>query len=386
MIAAVAGPSGTGLRATGRATGRDDWGRSRAWAAGSGGRVGRVATVSNPIGGVSSRNAVSGSTGSGTRVPIAGLRCPSPRCYGRSVGWEIEEFVASLTDVAPSTRQAYRRAVDDFADWAARGGVASREPTGIDRRALRRYLALEHERGLARRSIAQRMAAIRRYCVWQVRRGVLTADPSEGLTTPRGPSRLPDVLSVAEADRLLERAAARAEGTAPGPDDRAAQAIGLRDQAIVELLYASGLRVGELCGLDDADVDLSRQACLVRGKGGRQRVVPFHATATGILGRYRREGRPVLAGAEATSAFFLGRRGGRLDPREVRRRLLLVSPRPTHPHALRHSFATHLLDGGADLRVVQELLGHASIRTTQVYTHVSRERLVRDHARTHPRA
>jgi len=146
--------------------------------------------------------------------PIHSASIASPLCDYRSrrSGAGVRSTIASLTDVAPSTRQAYRRAVDDFADWAARGGVAGREPTGIDRRALRRYLALEHERGLARRSIAQRMAAIRRYCVWQVRRGVLTADPSEGLTTPRGPSRLPDVLSVAEADRLLERAAGRAEG------------------------------------------------------------------------------------------------------------------------------------------------------------------------------
>ncbi|HMK63411.1 MAG TPA: tyrosine-type recombinase/integrase, partial [Acidimicrobiales bacterium] len=165
------------------------------------------------------------------------------------------------------------------------------------------------------------------------------------------------------------------------------QPVCCRDDAVLELLYGCGLRVSELCGLDVGDVDLTSRTVTVVGKGDRQRRVPMHQRCVDVLWRWTAEGRPAMRGPQSPpGALFLNARGRRLGPRDVRRLLDRRSPRPTHPHALRHSFATHLLDGGADLRVVQELLGHASLRTTQVYTHVSKERLLSVHEATHPRA
>ena len=171
------------------------------------------------------------------------------------------------------------------------------------------------------------------------------------------------------------------------PAGRLEQALDLRDDAVLELLYAGGLRVAELCGLDVADVDRSARTVTVVGKGDRQRRVPIHDRCVAALGLWLDQGRDLVASAESPpAAVFVNRRGRRLGPRDVRRILDRRSPVPTHPHALRHSYATHLLDGGADLRVVQELLGHASLQTTQVYTHVSKERLLAVHRETHPRA
>jgi site-specific recombinase XerD len=187
------------------------------------------------------------------------------------------------------------------------------------------------------------------------------------------------VLAQREIDILLDDPPARVD------DD--AEAVRLRDDAVLELLYGSGLRVAELCGLRPADVDLSSHVVTVWGKGSRQRQVPMTPPAAEALTAWLGQGRPVMTGPESPpDALFLNRRGRRLGPRDVRRVLDHRAASPTHPHALRHSFATHLLDGGADLRVVQELLGHASLQTTQVYTHVSKQRLRTVYNATHPRA
>lgn len=207
---------------------------------------------------------------------------------------------------------------------------------------------------------------------------------------------MPRVLDRSEIEALLGSPGAHsgsASGSArwPGPDPsgrrRLDAAISLRDEAVLEVLYGCGLRVAELCGLDKGDVDLKGRTVTVRGKGGRERRVPMHALCAEALGRWMRDGRPVMSRADSPrEAIFFNRAATRLGPRDVRRIVDRRSVAPTHPHALRHSFATHLLDGGADLRVVQELLGHASLQTTQVYTHVSKERLLSVYEATHPRA
>ena len=216
-------------------------------------------------------------------------------------------------------------------------------------------------------------------------------DPSARLTAPAPDSRLPRVLAHADLDRLLTAAAATA--TAPGGSPRPGGSPGAplprdrRDQAVLELLYGSGMRVAELCGLDLDDLDLARGLVTVMGKGAKQRQVLIHERCVTALRAWLDGPRAGLMTATSPSgALFFNGRGNRLGPRDVRRILDRRSPVPTHPHALRHTFATHLLDNGADLRVVQELLGHASLQTTQVYTHVSKERLLLVHERTHPRA
>jgi integrase/recombinase XerC len=210
-------------------------------------------------------------------------------------------------------------------------------------------------------------------------------DPARRLSAPSARGRLPDVLSTTELDKLLT-----VTDASPSGKERAGErerATVLRDDAALELLYGAGLRVAELCGLDWTFVDLGDRTVTVTGKGDRQRKVPVHDFAVAALERWWSVGRPVFVTNETpTPAVFLNQRGRRLGPRDMRRILDRRSPVPTHPHALRHTFATHLLDGGADLRVVQELLGHASLQTTQLYTHVSKERLMRVYEDTHPRA
>ena len=289
------------------------------------------------------------------------------------MGWDFDAFERSLTSAAPATISAYRSDLRAFAAWAARSGVET--PTEVDRALLRRYLAHLTTRRYARRTIARKASSLRRYFDWARRRGVVPVDPAAGLTAPGGTGRLPRVLRDDELRVLLDD---------PVVDDP--PPVRQRDDAVLELLYGSGLRVSELCGLRRADVDLDARALTVWGKGGTQRRVPIGEPGAAALAAWLHEGRPQLATPDSPSdAVFLGRRGGPLGPRDVRRLLDRRAPAPTHPHALRHTFATHLLDGGADLRAVQELLGHADVGTTQIYTHVSTERLQRVHRTTHPR-
>jgi integrase/recombinase XerC len=291
--------------------------------------------------------------------------------------WRQDAFAASLTSVSPRTVEAYRRDLADFVDWAARLGVD--DPRSVDRTTLRRYIAHLAARRYARRSIARKASTLRRYFAWATRTGAVAADPSAGLSAPSGDGRLPRVLRQDELNTLLDDPPTRVGDDEP--------AIRSRDDAVLELLYGSGLRVSELCSLTTADLDLDRGRATVWGKGSKQRVVPLSEPAVaalhGWVSRWRqelqREGSPA-------DALFLNRRGHRLGPRDVRRLLDRRSAAPTHPHALRHTFATHLLDGGADLRAVQELLGHADLSTTQRYTHVSRERLRAVYDASHPRA
>jgi integrase/recombinase XerC len=282
--------------------------------------------------------------------------------------WDLPGFDAWLAGRSSATRTAYRGDVAAFAEWMGRSGVTG--PAGVDRLHLRRYLASLGTRRLARATVARKAAALRAYFSWLLRQGRIGSDPARSLRAPSGGGRLPRVLSGGEVSSLL--------------DVPAASALERRDAAVLELLYAAGLRVSELCGLDRGDVDLSGRTVTVLGKGGKQRRVPIHDTAVAALRAWFEDGRAELAGPP--EAAFVNQRGARLGPRDVRRILDRRAATPTHPHALRHTYATHLLDGGADLRVVQELLGHASLATTQVYTHVSKERLRSVYEETHPRS
>jgi site-specific recombinase XerD len=285
-----------------------------------------------------------------------------------SADWDLPGFSAWLGGRAAATRRAYLSDVTAFAHWTARSGIDS--PEGVDRMHLRRYLASLGTRKLARATVARKAAALRCYFSWLDRQGRLGSDPARSLRAPSGGGRLPRVLSSGEVTALLDVPTG-------SPVDR-------RDLAVLELLYAAGLRVSELCGLDRGDIDLRGRTVTVLGKGSKQRRVPIHDAAVDALRAWFDDGRDAMEGPP--DAAFVNRRGARLGPRDVRRILDRRSASPTHPHALRHTYATHLLDGGADLRVVQELLGHASLATTQVYTHVSKERLRSVYGETHPRA
>jgi site-specific recombinase XerD len=292
----------------------------------------------------------------------------------------VDEFTASLTAAAPTTITAYRSDVAGFVEWAGRAGLSG--PAAVDRRTLRRYLAFLATRRQARRSIARKASSLRRYFGWLRRTGVIDADPARDLSAPKGEGRLPAVLKADELHVLLDEPPARVAGDDPE--------VRLRDRTVVELLYGSGLRVGELCGLRVDDVDAARATVRVTGKGSKERLAPMSAPAVELAREWLTRGRAAfagrIAGAEAVDALFLNRAGRALGPRDVRRILDRRSLAPTHPHALRHTFATHLLDGGADLRIVQELLGHSDLATTQLYTHVSKERLRVVYEASHPRA
>jgi site-specific recombinase XerD len=294
------------------------------------------------------------------------------------VAWDLDEFTTSLTALAPASVTAYRRDLDAFVEWAGRLGLE--DPTAVDRRALRRYVAFLTTRGYARRTIARHVASLRRYFDWLRRRGRIEIDPSARLSAPGHDGRLPRVLRRDEIEALLD------DGPPP-TDDPVEAALAQRDRAVLEILYGSGLRVAEACGLRPVDIDLPRHRVTVWGKGSKQRTVPLSAPAVDALRQWLDQGRAVLADADTPDdVVFVNRRAHPLTPRDVRRILDRRAAGPAHPHALRHTFATHLLDGGADLRAVQELLGHADLATTQLYTHVSRERLRGVLETTHPRA
>jgi integrase/recombinase XerC len=307
------------------------------------------------------------------------------------MAWNVDAFTRSLGGLSPETVRAYTSDVRGFVAWAERSDVV--EPGAVDRLLLRRYLAFLATRRAARTTMARKAAALRCYFSWAHRRGDVAVDPARRLSAPSGGARLPRVLDRSELAVMLDGdASARGadddtEDGSPARHDNRESATRARDDAVLELLYGCGLRVAELCGLDGGDIDLKERIVTVWGKGGRQRRVPMHDRCAEAVLRWLEAGRERYAEpGSPPEAVFLNRAGRRLGPRDVRRLLDRRSPVPTHPHALRHSFATHLLDGGADLRVVQELLGHASLQTTQVYTHVSKERLLSVYGATHPRA
>jgi integrase/recombinase XerC len=296
------------------------------------------------------------------------------------VPWDVEGFVASLTAASPHTRAAYERDLRQFVAWAERGGAE--DPAAVDHKVLRRYLAYLTTRGFARRSIARKAASVRSFFAYLRRRGVLPADPSRALRAPKGEARLPRVPKSQEVISLLGP-----PGRLPGDQP---SAVTLRDRAVLEVLYGAGLRVSELCGLAPDDCDLQGGSVTVLGKGSKRRRVPLGEPAMAAVRDWLEAGRPLVAGpATPSDALFLNARGRRLGPRDARRILArhpLADDRLMSPHTLRHAYATHLLEGGADLRAVQELLGHADVATTQLYTHLTRDRLKAVYDATHPRA
>jgi site-specific recombinase XerD len=297
--------------------------------------------------------------------------------------WDVDGYVASLTAASPHTREAYERDVTQFVTWAERGGCA--DPEDLDHATLRRYLAFLGTQRRAKRTIARKAAAIRSFLRFLKRRGDIVTDSGRSLRAPKGPARLPRVPSSGEAAALLDRAA-----SAEPSDDPVARALAIQDLAVLEILYGTGLRVSECCGLTPYDCDLPGSALTVLGKGSKVRRVPLGKPALDALRGWLAHGRPLVAGPESpTNAVFLNRRGHRLSPRDARRivdRFPMPDGHTLHPHVLRHAYATHLLEGGADLRAVQELLGHADLATTQIYTHLTRERLRAVYEATHPRA
>ncbi|APT92315.1 recombinase XerC [Corynebacterium phocae] len=291
------------------------------------------------------------------------------------VGEAIEDFADYQLQVlgrSPATVRGYRSDLR---------GLAESVPTfaALDLNALRAWLAQAVGEGKSRATLARRTAAVRAFSTWCTKQGYLATDVAARLSAPQVGKHLPTVLGQTEAGELVANAVSRDEPHF------------LRDTAILELLYATGMRVAELVGLDCGDVDLTRRTALVTGKGNKQRVVPFGRAAATALERWMAT-RPSFRkpGAQPGDALFLGSRGGRIDQRQVRRIVSsadkVTGNRGLSPHGLRHSAATHLLDGGADLRAVQELLGHSSLQTTQVYTHVSAQRLKDIYAQAHPRA
>jgi integrase/recombinase XerC len=295
-----------------------------------------------------------------------------------SIDRATEGFLRSLRaerDLSEHTLSAYAFDLAQFSTWADRGGISSLQ--ALDRRLLRRYLAYLSARGYARRSIARKLSALKSLLRWAVSHDLVPSSPADELSSPKLDRPLPKVLKARDAAKLCEQ---------PSTEEPR----GLRDRAVLELLYSSGLRVAELCGLDLSDLDLEAASVVVTGKGRKQRKLPLGDPAARALDTYLAHGRPALMGEEPTQGLFLNLRGGRLGPRSVRallaRHEAATGRSGAGPHALRHSFATHLLDGGADLRSVQELLGHESLATTQIYTHVSTERLRTVYEQCHPRA
>ncbi|MHB8262721.1 MAG: tyrosine-type recombinase/integrase [Acidimicrobiales bacterium] len=335
----------------------------------------------------------------------------------------IDSYVLALERYSNATVAAYAKDLTAFAQWAGRSGLHG--PQEVDRMLLRRYLAFLDTRGYATSTASRKLSALKSYFLWLESTGTTAGNPARQLQSPSSTGKLVDVLTQDQAlSLIIGREGAGSRVTSPDalsagplnsqkdyldvPDgedamnkqrmaDRRDTARLLRDMAIVEVLYGCGIRVGELCALDMEGLNMEDAILTVIGKGNKQRSVPMHSLCVESLDAWLSHGRGAITAQmgslsrdrsfrEAQFAVFLGMRGGRIDPREVRRIVDKRSPIHVHPHQLRHSFATHLLDGGADLRVVQELLGHEKLATTQIYTHVSKERLLSTYSDTHPRA
>jgi integrase/recombinase XerC len=294
---------------------------------------------------------------------------------------EFDEFLALQRGRSEHTRRAYLGDLRSlFAFLSERTPEASL--AGLTVPVLRSWLAAQASAGAARTTLARRTSAVKTFTAWASRAGLIDGDPATRLQVPKARRTLPSVL---REDQALDAMAAANSGAQQGDP------LALRDRLIVELLYATGIRVSELCGLDTDDVDASRRLLRVLGKGNKQRTVPYGEPAQRALTAWLTDGRPELATAASGPALLVGARGKRLDPRQARtvvhQTMAAVDGAPDiGPHGLRHSAATHLLEGGADLRVVQELLGHSSLATTQLYTHVTVARLRAVHDQAHPRA
>jgi integrase/recombinase XerC len=304
----------------------------------------------------------------------------------------FRRYLAAERGLSPHTVRAYLGDIRSLLEHASASGITA--PAAMDIGILRNWLASQHRDGYSRGTMARRAASARTFTAFAFARGLVAADPGPLLGTARTYRRLPQVLRQDQIAAVLagEEPGRRDSGGGAGSGTVGADhALALRDAAIMELLYATGIRVSELCWLDLADLDEGRHTARVLGKGNRERTVPVGIPAVRAVSRWARVGRPHLAVPGSGHALFLGARGGRIDPRTVRRvvhaRLAAVPGTPdSGPHGLRHAAATHLLEGGADLRSVQEILGHASLASTQIYTHVSVERLKSAYRQAHPRA
>jgi len=278
------------------------------------------------------------------------------------------------------TVRAYLSDVRSLLAYAASEGVT--DLAGLELGTLRRWLGVQSEAGASRSTLARRSATTRSFTAWAVREELISTDPSLRLKAPKKEKSLPGVLQAQQLARLLTSLEEAAAEGAP---------LAVRNRAMVELLYATGLRVGELAGMDVDDLNPDRRTLRVIGKGNKERTVPYGVPAAIAVDDWLRRGRPLLATERSGAALFVGSRGNRVDQRQVRAVVkdlfdALGDTSATGPHALRHSAATHLLDGGADLRAVQEILGHSSLATTQIYTHVSVDRLRKSYQQAHPRA
>jgi integrase/recombinase XerC len=293
---------------------------------------------------------------------------------------EFDEYLALQRGRSEHTRRAYLGDLRSLFAFVAERGDPT--PSALTVPLLRSWLAAQAASGAARTTLARRTSAVKTFTAWASRAGLMDTDPATRLQVPKAGRTLPAVL---REDQALDAMAAAVSGAEQGDP------LALRDRLIVELLYATGIRVSELCGLDIDDVDTSRRLLRVLGKGDKQRTVPYGEPAQQALQAWLDDGRPHLAAESSGAALLLGARGRRLDPRQARtvvhQTMAAVDGAPDiGPHGLRHSAATHLLEGGADLRVVQELLGHSTLATTQLYTHVTVARLRAVHDQAHPRA
>ena len=293
----------------------------------------------------------------------------------------FERYLEAERNLSVHTIRAYLGDLDSFFEHLARLDVT--DFATLELAHIRSWLANQQVKGGARTTLSRRATSIRLFTKWATKKGYLTKDVGATLATPKGARTLPDVLTVADASLAMDAMAARV-GEEDGP-------ISKRDAAMLEILYASGARVSELCGLDLEDIDYARQTIRVLGKGNKERTIPIGNPAMRALELWLNNGRDSIAGTKSEGAVFLGARGKRIDQRTVRTMVYhalaaLEGVEKMGPHALRHSAATHLLEGGADLRTVQEILGHASLATTQIYTHVSTERLQKAFKQAHPRA
>ena len=286
--------------------------------------------------------------------------------------WRIQQFGVSLTAASPHTVSAYLSDVNLFIEWVGRQSIVT--PDVVTKDVVRQYIGFLTTMKMAKRTTGRKLAALRRYFGWLARNQQISVDPTIGVRTPSDTGRLPKVLTNEQLGALLHT------DDTDQPDWKIA-----RDTAVIELLYGSGLRVSELCSLDIDSINVKQLAVSVLGKGGKERRVPVGEPSLVALKQWVALRSEVVTNA-STVALFVNSRGTRLGTRDVRRIIDARSLAPTHPHALRHTYATHLLDNGADLRAVQELLGHADVATTQRYTHVSKERLKSAYGTSHPRA
>ncbi len=291
-----------------------------------------------------------------------------------ATAWKIEEFIGSMTAASINTTSAYASDVKQFEEWISRLKIDT--PQLVTRDLVRQYISFLTTSQKAKRSVTRKLAAIRRYFAWHIRNGTLKTDPTTGVRTPSGTGRLPKVLTKEQLNALL---------TCNNPD--VSEWKSSRDTALIELLYGSGLRVSEVCSIDIDSINERNNTVVVMGKGSKQRQIPVSEPSVLAVKHWLKFRNEVVTSENRDSAaLFLNARGQRLAPRDVRRIIDDRALTPTHPHALRHTYATHLLDNGADLRAVQELLGHSDVATTQRYTQVSKERLKFAYGASHPRA